>query len=124
MGRLPRLSYSVPPPPAGGVMVLEMLNILENFDLAGMTHNSSEYVSVVSEAMKIATVDKDEYVGDPRYVDVPLERLLNKCYASEMAAKIKSGVKTYVPRMGIQSATESKDTTQVSTVDEFVIVYL
>ena len=110
---------AVPPPPAGGVMVLEMLNILENFDLAGMTHNSSEYVSVVSEAMKIATVDKDEHVGDPRHVDVPLERLCDKGYASRMAAKIKSGDKTHVPRMGAKNTTEPKDTTQVSTVDEF-----
>jgi len=51
------------PPPGGGVMVLEMLNILEHFDLAAMSHNSPDYIATVSEAMKIATVDKDRQVA-------------------------------------------------------------
>ena len=106
------------PPPGGGVMVLEMLNILENFDLRALGHNSAGYIAIVSEAMKIATVDKDLHVGDPRFVDVPLKRLTSKEYAKEMADKIKSGEKTHVPRVG-PKALESKDTTQVTTVDEF-----
>ena len=110
---------AVPPPPAGGVMVLEMLNILENFDLVALGHNSAEYIAVVSEAMKIATVDKDSHVGDPRFVDVPLQRLCDKGYAAGLAERIKSGKKTRVPRLGAAGGAESKDTTQVSTVDEF-----
>lgn len=110
---------AVPPPPAGGVMVLEMLNIVENFDLAAMGHNSADYIATVSEAMKIATVDKDNHVGDPRFVDVPLDRLLGKAYAADMAARIRSGEKTHVPRLGGGGGSESKDTTQVSAVDEF-----
>ncbi len=105
------------PPPGGGVMILEMLNILENFDLKSMGHDSAEYIATVSEAMKIATVDKDNYVGDPNFVDVPLERLISKDYAKEMAKRIKMGEKTHVPRLG-PNAKESKDTTQVSVVDE------
>jgi len=111
-----------PPPPAGGVMVLEMLNILENFDLTSMGHNSSEYIATVSEAMKMATVDKDNHVGDPRFVEVPLDRLLDKDYARELAARVKSGEKTHVPRLGADNrgaGPDSKDTTQVSAVDEF-----
>jgi len=104
-------------PPGGGVMILEMLNILENFDLAAMGHNSPEYIATVSEAMKIATVDKDNHVGDPKFVDVPLERLTSKDYAGEMAARIKSGEKTPVPRFN-PGGTESKDTTHVSSADE------
>ena len=57
-------------PPGGGIMLVEMLNILENFDLAGMGHNSADYIATVSEAMKIATVDKDTHVGDPNFVDI------------------------------------------------------
>ncbi len=52
-------------PPGGGVMVLEMLNVLEHFDLAAMGHNSVDYVRTVTEVMKRATVDKDTFVGDP-----------------------------------------------------------
>ena len=100
-------------------MVIEMLNILENFDLVALGHNSAEYIAVVSEAMKIATVDKDSHVGDPRFVDVPLQRLCDKGYAAGLAERIKSGKKTRVPRLGAAGGAESKDTTQVSTVDEF-----
>ena len=56
-------------PPGGGVMLIEMLNILEHFDLKAMGHNSPDYIATVAEAMKIATVDKDAKVGDPRFVD-------------------------------------------------------
>jgi gamma-glutamyltranspeptidase / glutathione hydrolase len=112
------LKVATNPPPGGGIMVLEMLNILENFDLAAMGHNSAEYIATVSEAMKIATVDKDMHVGDPRFVDVPVERLTSKAHAGEMAARIKSGEKTHVPRVGPKAA-ESKDTTHVTSVDEF-----
>ncbi len=103
-------------PPGGGIMIIEMLNILDNFDLVGMGHNSSEYLRVVAEAMKIATVDKDLHVGDPRFVDVPVDRLTSKAYAAEMAAKIKAGEKTHVPRLGGKGA-DNKDTTQVCAVD-------
>ena len=68
-------------PPGGGVVLLEMLNILENFDVVGMGHNSAEYVKVVTEAMKRATADKDAHVGDPAFVDVPVSRLTSKDYA-------------------------------------------
>ena len=63
-------------PPGGGVMLLEMLNILERFDLAGLGHNTPEYIRVVAEAMKRATIDKDRFVGDPAFTDVPLDRLI------------------------------------------------
>ena len=63
-------------PPGGGVMLLEMLNILEQFDLAALGHNSPDYIRVVAEAMKRATIDKDRIIGDPAFVDVPLDRLI------------------------------------------------
>ncbi|PIW26669.1 MAG: gamma-glutamyltransferase [Rhodospirillales bacterium CG15_BIG_FIL_POST_REV_8_21_14_020_66_15] len=104
------------PPPGGGIMVLQMLNILENFDLAGMGHNSPDYIRTVAEAMKIATVDKDRSVGDPRFVDVPVARLLDKGYAADCAARIKAGEVTHVPRVGRDK--ESKDTTHLCVVDQ------
>ena len=79
------------PLPGGGLLIVLMLNILENFDLAAMGHNSPDYVAVVAEAMKIATVDKDTRIGDPRFVDVPLAELTSKAYAAKMAERIKQG---------------------------------
>ena len=103
-------------PPGGGVMLIQMLNILENFDLGAMEHNSTEYVRIVVEAMKRATIDKDAHVGDPKFVDVPIERLTSKAYAKEMADEIKRGVKTRVPRFN--SGAVSKDTTHISVLDK------
>lgn len=104
------------PPPGGGVMIVEMLNILENFDLAAMGLNSPDYIAVVSEAMKIATVDKDTRVGDPRFVDIPAE-LTSKDYAVRMAGRIRRGEKTPVPRLNA-GGPESKDTTHVCVMDD------
>lgn len=104
------------PPPGGGVMVLEMLNILEQFDLHGLGHNSPEYIRVVSEAMKVATVDKDTRVGDPEFVQVPLEELLSKDYARVVAERIKRGERQHVERL--REPEESRDTTHICVVDE------
>ena len=103
-------------PPGGGVMLVEMLNILEHFDLKAMGYNSPAYIATVSEAMKIATVDKDSKVGDPRFVEVPLDQLTSKTYAARLAERIKSGEKTHVPRL--KGGKESSDTTHVCAVDE------
>ena len=103
-------------PPGGGLMLVLMLNILENFDLAAMGHNSAAYIATVSEAMKIATSDKDNHIGDPRFVDVPVERLASKEYAAERAGQIKAGEKAHVVRLN-QGGAESKDTTHISVAD-------
>jgi gamma-glutamyltranspeptidase/glutathione hydrolase len=102
-------------PPGGGIMLLQMLSALAHFDLAGLGHNSPEYVRVVAEAMKAATRDKDRYVGDPAFVDVPVDRLSSKSYGATLARNIKAGRKVNVPRFN--SGLPSKDTTQVSIID-------
>lgn len=101
-------------PPGGGVMLLEMLNILEHFDLKGLGHNSTDYIRIVCEAMKIATADKERHVGDPAFVDVPLPRLTGKEYAAECAARIKAGERATVERL----TAESPQTTHVAVVDK------
>jgi gamma-glutamyltranspeptidase/glutathione hydrolase len=103
-------------PPGGGVMLLEMLNILERFALGRLEHNSAEYIRVVAEAMKRATVDKDRYVGDPRFVDVPVDRLTSKDYAAGLAEEIRLGKKAEVPRFNA-GGSPSRDTTHVSVID-------
>ena len=101
------------PPPGGGIVLLEILHILENFDLAAMGHNSAAHVRVLAEAMKCATRDKDLHVSDPAFVDVPLERLASKAYAREVADRIKGGERFSVPRLGAEAA----NTTHVSCID-------
>jgi gamma-glutamyltranspeptidase/glutathione hydrolase len=103
-------------PPGGGLMVVEMLNILENFDLAAMGHNSPRYIATLAEAMKMATVDKDLGMGDPRFLDMPLDKLTSKDYARKRAGEIKAGKIADVPRVNA-GAPESKETTHVCVAD-------
>jgi gamma-glutamyltranspeptidase / glutathione hydrolase len=101
--------------PGGGIMLLEMLGTLENFDLRSLGHNSVEYIRVVAEAMKAATRDKDLFIGDPSFVDVPTERLISKDHCAAIADAIKRGKKAEVARFN--AGLPSKETTQVSIRD-------
>jgi gamma-glutamyltranspeptidase/glutathione hydrolase len=103
-------------PPGGGAMLIEMLNMLEQFELTEFGHNSPDYLRVLSEVMKRATVDKDRHIGDPAFVHVPLDHILSKSYAGELAAAIGSGERAEVPRFNPGHAVP-KDTTHVSVVD-------
>ena len=103
-------------PPGGGAMLLEMLNILEHFDLGAMEHNSPAYIQRVCEAMKQATSDKDRYIGDPRFFEVPLELLLSKDRAREVAEQIRAGRRFTVERLN-PGAPVPRDTTHLSVVD-------
>jgi gamma-glutamyltranspeptidase/glutathione hydrolase len=74
------------------------LNILENFDLAAMRHDSADYIHTVIEALKLAYADRDTYYADTAFVQVPGEGLLSKAYAKERAAQIdpKTASKAFV----------------------------
>ena len=71
-----------------GPVLLEALNILEQFDLRSMKHNSADYIHTVVEALKLAYADRDSYYADPEFVQVPAEGLLSKAYAKERAKLI------------------------------------
>src|SRR3984893_3227160 len=71
-----------------GPTLLEALNILEQFDLRAMKHNSADYIHTVVEALKLAYADRDSYYGDPAFVQTPAEGLLSKAYAKERAKQI------------------------------------
>jgi gamma-glutamyltranspeptidase/glutathione hydrolase len=64
-------------------VLLQSLNLLENFDLLRMGYNTADYIHTVVECMKLAYADREFYYGDPDFVDVPLKRLLSKEYAAE-----------------------------------------
>src|SRR5450759_1623255 len=76
------------PPNTQGITALEMLNIIEGYDIKSFGYHSSEYLHVLLEAKKLAFADRDTYVSDPAFVDVPVERLLSKAYAEEQRKRI------------------------------------
>ena len=75
-----------------GPTLLEALKILEGCDLAGLGHNTTDYIHTVTEAMKLAFADRERYFGDPRFVDVPMAGLLADEYAGERRALIRQDV--------------------------------
>jgi len=115
-GRFRGRDIATSAPPGGGLMLLEMLHVLEAFDLAALGHNSVEYIRVVAEAMKHATRDKDAHMGDPAFVDVPVDRLAHPDYARAIADRIAAGEIARVERVGGGLA-ESRETTHVAVVD-------
>ncbi|KJC59037.1 gamma-glutamyltranspeptidase [Bradyrhizobium sp. LTSPM299] len=79
---------SAPPPSSGGVVICEILNILEGYPLKDLGYHSAEAVHYQIEAMRHAYVDRNSYLGDPDYVKNPLDRLLDKAYAAKIRAVI------------------------------------
>ena len=111
---------SAPPPSSGGVIVCEMLNVLEGYPLKELGFRSAQSVHVQIEAMRHAYMDRNSYLGDPDFVKNPLERLLDKNYAGQIRAAIdpaKAGVsKGILP--GVPPH-EGSNTTHYSIVDKF-----
>lgn len=75
-------------PYSQGPSMLQALNILENFNLADLGHNTSAYIHVVTEAIKLVAADRDAYIGDPNFVKVPMEALLSKAFGKTRARDI------------------------------------
>jgi gamma-glutamyltranspeptidase/glutathione hydrolase len=78
-----------PPPTAGGLHLVEMLNVLEGFDLAALGFGTVEYLHVIAETLKIGFADRNACTGDPAFVDIPVERLTSKEYAAARRAAIR-----------------------------------
>lgn len=76
------------PPNSQGLTALEMLNIIEGYNLKSMGYQTPEYLHVLLEAKKLAFADRDQYISDPTFVDVPVERLISKEYAELQRARI------------------------------------
>ena len=80
--------YSSNLPSSGGSIIIEMLNILENFNVGAMDPESAAYFHLMSEVMKLGFADRSQYMGDPKYVDVPVSGIISKDYAKTQAARI------------------------------------
>ena len=82
--------YSMCPPSSGGTHLIQILNIMENFDIANMKYHGPTHVSIMAEGMKMAFADRTKYMGDPGFVkDIPIEWLTSKKYAKFLADQIK-----------------------------------
>jgi gamma-glutamyltranspeptidase/glutathione hydrolase len=111
---------SAPPPSSGGVVMCEMLNILEGYPLKELGYRSAQAVHYQIEAMRHAYVDRDSYLGDPDFVKNPLDRLLDKGYAEKIRAVIdprKAGVSKDI-KPGV-APHEGSNTTHYSIVDQW-----
>ncbi len=110
---------SMPPPSSGGVTMVEMLNILEGFDLTAMGHNSAQYLHVLTEAMRRAYADRAQFLGDPDFnEDMPLERLTSKEHAASLRESISLTSASASDPQQFAQAYESNETTHFSVVDK------
>ncbi len=112
---------SMGPPSSGGVCLIELLNILENFDLKKYGFGSSYTIHYLVEAMKRVYADRAEYLGDPDFVQIPLDKLLSKEYAKELASEIDTFYATPSSRIirSVSPTSEGVHTTHYSVVDKW-----
>ena len=113
-----RLMITMPPPSSGGIALIEMLNMLEGYQLNGFPHNSATYLHLVAEAMKHAFSDRAQYLGDPDFVQVPTHKLASKEYAAWIRGRTSSA-RTHPPSFyGLASfKAEKGGTTHFSVID-------
>ncbi|MCK6603956.1 MAG: gamma-glutamyltransferase [Ignavibacteriaceae bacterium] len=110
---------SMGPPSSGGIAVIEMLNMIENFDLSKIKHNSSAYLHLLAEVMKRAYADRAEHLGDPDFYKVPVSRLLSKKYAETLAFSVRdTATPSALVLPGNFDDKESEQTTHYSVLDE------
>jgi len=107
--------YSMPPASSGGVTMGEILNIMEGYDTLP-AFGTAAYVHLLTESMRRAFIDRNQWLGDPDFVSMPLERLLSKSYAAELRSQIDPRRATPTPPQAAGGA-EGMHTTHYSIVD-------
>jgi gamma-glutamyltranspeptidase/glutathione hydrolase len=113
---------SMPPPSSGGVALIEMLNILEQFDLKAKGMLTAPSLHLQIEAMRRAYVDRARYLGDPDFTEVPIARLTSKAYAKSLASSISPDKSSSSVDLGkdivtVTSTQEPDETTHFSVID-------
>ena len=109
---------SAPPPSSGGVTICETLNILDGFDLRSMGFHAAEAVHDMTEALRLAFFDRNTYLGDPTFVQAPLNRLLSKDYATRLRGQIGDRAtpsESFGP--AVPPSGEKPETTHLSVID-------
>jgi len=110
---------AMPPPSSGGIHIVQMLNILENFPMADFGAGSADALHALAETARLAYADRSKHLGDPDFYDVPAEWLMSKAYAKQLAATIdmKQARPSSDVAPGVPPAYESPDTTHFSVID-------
>ncbi|HEV2912485.1 MAG TPA: gamma-glutamyltransferase [Pyrinomonadaceae bacterium] len=110
---------SMPPPSSGGAVLIEMLNMLEGYDVGGMGWNSSASLHLLTEVMRRAFADRAEYMGDTDFVGVPIQGLIEKSYAARLRETIdmERASKSTEIRAGSPTLTEPSETTHFTVID-------
>ncbi|MDU1911145.1 gamma-glutamyltransferase [Fusobacterium sp.] len=106
------------PPSSGGAHIVQILNILENYDMKNIKPGSAEYYHLFSEAIKMAFADRAKFCGDTEFVDVPVEGIISKDYAKELVKKLDMKKSKDYLAGDPWKWNESKDTTHYSIVDK------
>jgi gamma-glutamyltranspeptidase/glutathione hydrolase len=106
------------PPNSQGLAALQLLNILENFDLKGMGRESANFWHVMTEAKKLAFADRARYYADPAFAKIPVDQLLSKDYAKHRAALIDMQHAALADAPGEVAALNRKETTYLCAADE------
>lgn len=112
--------FSMPPPSSGGTHLVQMLNILEGYDLAATGHNSADTIHRMVEAMRRAYADRAEHMGDPDFWDVPVAGLASKAYAEALRGGIDlaAASKSESISAGTPVPPEGQQTTHFSVMDK------
>ena len=111
---------SMGPPSSGGVLLIQMLNMLEQYPLDTLGWNSSDYIHLLTEIERRAYADRAEHMGDPDFWEVPVSMLVSKEYAFERIQNIsmEKATKSLVVKAGDPLAYESRETTHYSVIDK------
>jgi len=113
---------SMPPPSAGGICLVELLNILERYPIGTLGWNTPETVHFMVEAERRVYADRAQYLGDPDFIKIPVEQLISKEYANKRAQDIQQDKATPSEQVSYGEIkftdTESKETTHYSVVDK------
>ena len=111
--------FAHPPPAGGAAVVLESLNILENFSVEEMGPHSAQFLHVFAEALQRGHMDRSRFMGDPEFYDVPIERIISKERSTELAKKINLNKVTPAEDLNPDSLfTEGENTTHYSIIDK------
>ncbi len=109
---------SMGPPSSGGVAMMQMLNMLQPYDLKAIGYGSSDYIHLLTEVMRRAYADRSRWLGDPDYYDVPVKGLLSAEYAKKLGSTIDLNKVSAVAPGLPPGAKESDETTHFSIIDK------
>src|SRR5699024_5906939 len=114
--------HVMPPPSSGGIVIAQMLNMLKPYDLKELGYNTAKYVHVITEVMRRSFADRAYFLGDPDYVEIPVETLLSKSYVQERMESCEWKHATPSEELShgkIPKFKESMQTTNYSVIDKW-----